>query len=100
MAYILVTATYPPNKGIELAKIWLSGKQPKYPHFIKRIHQFVVADNESKNYALYECEDDKIMESMKAILSRYIYYSVVEGFRYKTELLMEAREALKIAGLV
>jgi len=99
MVYILVTAIYPPSKGIELGKIWLSGKQPKYPDFIKRVHQFVTSDWKMKNYALYECEDDKILEGMKAIAARYVHYASVDGYEYKAELLMEGKDALKLVGL-
>ena len=99
MVYILVTAIYPPSKGVEIAKVWLSGKQPKYPDFIKRVHQFVTADFKAKSYALYECEDDKIVEGMKAIGARYVHYASIEGYEYKVELLMEAKDAMKLVGL-
>jgi len=99
MVYILITAIYPPSKAVELAKIWLSGKQPKYPDFIKRVHQFVTADFKSKAYSLYECEDDKIVEGMKAIGARYVHYASIEGYEYKVELLMESKDAMKLVGL-
>jgi len=82
-----------------LAKIWLSGKQPKYPDFIKNVYLFVTPDFKSKNYALYECEDDKIVEGIKAIAARYVHYTRIEGYEYKIELLMEGKDAVKLIGL-
>ena len=99
MAYILITSTYPPHKTMELAKLYTSGKQPKYPDFVKRVHRFVVMDNDVKGYALYEVPDDKIIDGGKAIAKRQAVYSTIEGYKYRAELLMTAEDALEVAGL-
>lgn len=98
MAYILVTSILPPHKGEEYGKLYTSGKQAKYPDFVKPIHRFVVMDNDSKGYALYEVPDDKIMDAMKAIVKRYSTYFTIEGFKGKMEILMESKDVLAMLG--
>ena len=94
MVHILVTATYPAHKGQEMVNIYLSGKQPKYPDFIKKIQNWLVMDNEIKNYAVYEAPDDKTYEALLAIGKRYTAYTVIEGYKYKPEVLIEEKDVL------
>ncbi|MFX0037808.1 MAG: hypothetical protein ACFFCY_00145 [Promethearchaeota archaeon] len=98
MAHMLVTAFYPPNKGQELLKVYMSKNKPAYPDFLKKIHHWTLVSSEGnyKTYAVYEFPDDKIMETMKAIAKRYTLYATVEGYRYFPELLMDAEEAIKL----
>jgi len=99
MVFILVTTILPPHKGEEYVKLYASGKQAKYPDFVKPIHRFVVMDYDTKGYALYEVPDDKIMEAMKAIGKRYSTYFTIEGFKAKMEILMESKDVLAMLGL-
>ncbi len=98
MAHILVTAFNPPNKSKELLKVYMSKDKPAYPDFVKKIHHWtsMSSDGRHKVYAVYECPDDKIMETMKAISRRYILYASVEGYRYYGEILFDAEEAMKL----
>lgn len=95
---MLVTAFYPPNKGQELLKVYTSKNKPAYPDFLKKIHHWtlVASDGNYKTYAIYEFPDDKIKETMKAIVKRYNLYATVEGYRYFPELLLDAEEAIKM----
>jgi hypothetical protein len=96
--HMLVTAFYPPNKGQELLKAYTSKNKPAYPDFLKKIQHWtlVASDGNYKTYAIYEFPDDKIKETMKAIVKRYNLYATVEGYRYFPELLLDAEEAIKM----
>jgi len=94
MVHILVTGTYPAHLGQEMVNIYLSGKQPKYPDFVKKIHNWVVMDNEVKTYAVYEAPDDKTYETLLAIGKRHTAYTAIEGYKYKPEVLIEEKDAL------
>lgn len=98
MANILVTGWYPPNKTKELLKVYMSKDKPAYPDFVKKIHHWsvVASDGHYKTYAVYECPDDKIKETLKGLSKRYTLYATVEGYRYYPELLMNAEEAIKL----
>ena len=43
--------------------------------------------------------DDKLLEGLKSIGTRYAGYRDIEGFKYKMEHLMTVQEALPMIGL-
>ena len=94
MVHILVTATIPGHKGKEMTTVYLSGKQAKYPDFVKKIHQWYVMDNDARTYAVYEVPDDKVYESLCAIGKRYTAYVAIEGYKYRAEVLIEEKDVL------
>ena len=96
MVHILVTGRYPAHLAMEMVNIYLSGKQPKYPDFIKKIHNWVVMDNEVKTYAVYEMPNDKVYEGLLAIGKRHTAYTTMEGYKYKAEILIEEKDALSM----
>ncbi len=97
MALIMMTGKYPPTKLKELFKANVDPKKPAYPAFVKKVHNWgaQVTDEYYKNYAVYQCPDDKIMEAVAALTKRYNFYAQVEGYRYRMELLVEAEQAMK-----
>ena len=100
MAFIMVTSTFPPHKSEEVGKIFTTNVLPKTADFVKRINIFVLADEKTKVYALYEIPNDKLFDGMVSIATRYAGYRAVEDFEYKIETLMTIREALPMIGLV
>ncbi|MHA2182400.1 MAG: hypothetical protein ACXAAH_13355 [Promethearchaeota archaeon] len=98
MAHIMVTGWLPQNKGDEMLKVYTAKDKPAYPDFIKRVQHWMVISPEGmlKTYAVYECPDDKILESMTAIGRRYTLYAQVEGYRYYPEVLFDAQEMIKL----
>lgn len=94
----MTTAIYPPHIAEDLVKIWLSGKQPKYPDFLKKLYNLVTPDMKTKNISLYECPDDKLVEALTAIGKRYWHYRALKGYEYKVEILADAAEAVKDMG--
>ncbi len=99
MAYYMVTFTYPPNKSKEVGEAFLSGKAPKLPGYINQEKVFVVLDEHVKNYVIYEVEDDKAHEALKAVANRFSGYFNIDGSRFKIEHLLTTREALPLIGL-
>ncbi len=94
----MVTGTYPPHKAKELLKVNVDPKKPTYPAGVKKVHNWAaqVTGGLYKIYAVYQCPDDKVLESMGGITKRYNFYAQVEGYRFSIELLAEAEEAMKM----
>lgn len=101
MAFLLVTMTYPPYQAKELGKQYLQVAKSKLPSFLKISNLFTTTDPKYgiKVYALYEVEDDKILDGMKAIVTRYDPFSGIEGWIYNIETLLEVKDALPLIGL-
>lgn len=92
-----MVAKFPPHKLNELIKNYMSTDKPAYPDFLKKVEHWAaqITDEKHKTYAVYECPDDKVIESMAALSKRFIYYASVEGYTFKMELLTEADAAIK-----
>ncbi|HME53448.1 MAG TPA: hypothetical protein VKM55_14585 [Candidatus Lokiarchaeia archaeon] len=97
MALIMVTGTYPPHKFKELMEIYGSSNKPPYPATVTKVHNWAVQVTSGlyKIYAVYECPDDQIAESLGAITKHYNFYAQVEGYRFTLELLSNAEEAIQ-----
>ena len=96
MASVIVKVKYPPHIAENFLKFYLSGKAPKYPDYVKRIHQFTYSDYLIKVINIYEIPDDKLYEGMKGIAKRFSAYTSFEGYVYKIKIVMEASEALEL----
>jgi hypothetical protein len=99
LVYFLATIKYPTKVAKEFGKKFLELTKMKTPEWLKVVHAFSVPDGLLKGYALYEVEDAKILKAQQAINKRLAIYFDLEGFEYKIERLMEAKEALPIIGL-
>jgi len=99
MAFYMVTFKYPAIKSKEVGEAFLSGKAPKLPEYVKQEKVFIVLDEEVKNYVIYEVEDEKSHEALKAIANRFTGYFSIEGSKFKIEHLLTTREALPLIGL-
>jgi len=96
MVHIMVSSTSPPHKTSELLKVYLSPDKPKYPDFIKKIHNWGTIGPNARTIAIYEVDDDKVYEGLCAIANRYKVYTAVEGYTYEAEVLIDEKDALKI----
>ena len=96
MVHVMVKVKYPYHKTEEFLKFYLSGKVPKYPDYVKRIHQWTVADYNVKIYNIYELPEDKLYEGMKGIAKRFFAYAAFEGYKFKIEPLVEGSEAIEL----
>ena len=97
MVKIMMVAKFPPHKLNELIKNYMSTDKPAYPDFLKKVENWVaqITDEKHKTYAVYECPDDKVIESMAALSKRFNLYASVEGYTFKIELLTEMDAAIK-----
>ena len=97
MVKIMMVAKYPPHKLNEIIKTYMRTDKPAYPDFLKKVEHWAaqITDYKQKTYAVYECPDDKIIESMTALAKRFNFYASVEGYTFKMVLLMEAEAAIK-----
>ena len=99
MAFIMVTSKVPPHNTDGVGKAFLEKKVPDVADFVKRVNIWIVADYETKMYALYEVPNDKMWEGYLSIATRYAGYRIIEGFKYKIEALATVQEALPMIGL-
>ena len=99
MAYFLVIAKVPLEHSKEGGKAFTSGKLGKLPEFVKLKHVFVSADFKVTTYAIYEMDEDKYFEGIKALGTRYVGYNEVPGYEYKMVPLLEMKDALSMVGL-
>ena len=97
MVKIMVIGKYPHNKLNENIKAYMRTDKPAYPDFLKKVENWAaqITRGKQKIYAVYECPDDKVIESMAALAKRHIFYASVEGYTFKMELLADADEAIK-----
>ncbi len=95
MVHVMVKVKFPQHKVEESLKFYLSGKAPKYPDYVKRIHQWFVSDYNIKLYNIYELPEDKLYEGMKRIGDRFSAYAAMEGYKFKIEPLIEGSELIE-----
>ena len=93
----MVNSYFPPHKSKEIGQVF--GKLPKVPDYVKIVNILVTQSENIKVYALYEVEEDKYYDGIKAIGQRYVPYHEVEGFKYAIEPVLTVREALALIGL-
>ena len=96
MVHVMVKVKYPYHKTEEFLKFYLSGKAPKYPDYVKRIHQWLGPGYNVKIYNIYELPEDKLYEGVKGIAKRFSAYAAFEGYKFKIEPLVEGSEAIEL----
>ena len=99
MVYYLGTIKYPTKVAKEFGKKFLELTKMKSPDWLKVVHTFAVADGKLKGYVLYEIDDNKILKAEQEISKRLAIFFDLDGFEYRIERLLEAKEALPIIGL-
>ena len=98
MAYIVCMGSFPAHVGKEVGKTFQ--KLEKLPDFIKIEHIFNAAAGDYIFFSIYKIEDDsKYFDALKAITKRFSGYMDIEGYKYTTYPVLEARDALSIIGL-
>jgi hypothetical protein len=97
MGFVMVSSHFPPSQSKEIGQVF--GKLPKLPEYVKIVQILVTQSEDIQVYSLYEVEEDKFYDGIKAIGQRYVPYHAVEGFKYKIETCLTVREALALIGL-
>ncbi len=96
---IMLTIWYPPNKSIDVAKLYL--KRPReIPHVTKwRVFNTSGGINGLKQYHLIYTERGKGEEAFEEIMKYFVPFLEIEGFRYQTESLMGVSDSYKLVGM-
>ena len=99
--FIVGTTHMPPNKGIEVGKLFARAVKKPLPSCLKRVNVLVTAAGEEwfKALAIYEVEDAKVGEAMKALVEYEAQFICIEGYRYQVDLMLDAKEALPLIGI-
>ena len=95
MVHVMVKVKFPQHIAEDFIKFYLSGKAPKYPDYVKRIHQWFVPDYNYKVINIYELPEDKLYEGMKGIGKRFSSYAGIKGYKFKIEPLIEGSEVIE-----
>jgi hypothetical protein len=99
--FIVATATYPPDKAVEVTKKFLKGAEKPLPTFIKTGHVLTAPGGKRgiKVLVIYDIADAKFKEGVKEIAKRYVPFYDVQGFRYKFEVMMSTTDAIPVLGI-
>ena len=98
--FVMLTSGYPPDKMTEIFKIFIKARQEtSLSAFIKRVG--IWGGNTelgTKNYVLYEIEDENLAEGLREINRFQVPLLSVKGYWYKIETLTTVEEALTWLG--
>ena len=96
----MVTVWYPPNKSIDLAKMYL--KSPREIPFVTKWRAFNTPAGKDgmKQYHLIYTEKGKVEEASIEIFKYFMPVSnQIEGFKIQVEHLMGTTDAYKLVGM-
>ena len=82
--HIMITVTYPPDKLAEIAQLFET--LPSLPDSVKNLGIYGTADGVVKSYSIYEISDSDVEAGLTGLRARMHGYHVVEGFRWRIEL--------------
>jgi len=100
--FVMMTATYPLDKTVEVATRYIKDQQENpLPPFIKTVGVFVTSSLESgmKTYLIYEIEAGKEYEGLQEISRRTVQFFDIEGYRCQIEHVLSAEEAIPMLPL-
>ena len=100
MAIMLLTVWYPPNKAMDIAKLYL--KQPReVPYVTKwRIFNTMGGLDGNKQYHLIYTERGKVEEAGIELAKYFVPFSTeIEGFRTQTESLLGVSDSYGLVGM-
>jgi len=99
MGIMLMTVWYPPNKAINMAKLYL--KQPrKIPYVTKwRAFNAMAGLDGNKQYHLIYTEKGKVEEAGLELIKYFRPFSEIEGFRMQSESLLGVSDSYELFGM-
>jgi len=99
--FIVGTTRMPTNKSIEVAKVFAKAVKKPLPSCLKRGNVLVTASGEEwfKALAIYEVEDAKLADAIKALVEYEAQFIGIEGYRYQVDIMLDAEEALPLIGI-
>lgn len=72
--FVMVTSTYPPDKGTEIGKAFIKNMETPLPSFVKFTVYVCSTEIGIKGYVLYEIEDEKLAEGLREVVRRHVTY--------------------------
>ena len=95
----MVTACYPNNKTIEMAKLIL--KQPKEIPYVKkwRVFNTFAGTDGLKQYHLIYTEKEKAEDCFMAISKYFVPFNQIEGFTIQIEPLIGVSDSYNLIGM-
>ena len=99
--FVMTTVTYPPDKTVEVVKVFTKAEETPLPSFLKRQHVLTTTAGESglRTYGIYEVEAGKEYEGLQEISKRMVAFFGIAGFRYRVEPAMTPEESIPMLGL-
>jgi len=99
MGVLMVTIWYPPQKALDIAKMYL--KQPREIPYVTKWRAFNATDGKkgNKQYHLIYTERGKLEEAILELNKYYYPFSEVEGFSILIEGLIGVSDSYKIVGM-
>ena len=99
MAHIMTIGLTAPHRIKDLAQLFMSKDKPAYPDFLKKIHNWGAGtvDGKYRSIAVYEFPEEKLLESLIALTSRYNFYASKGDYTFEVIPLISQEDAMKIA---
>jgi len=99
--FIVGTTRMPTNTSIEVAKVFAKAVKKPLPSCLKRVNVLVAAAGEEwfKALAIYEVEDAKLADAIRALVEYEAQFIGIEGYRYQVDIMLDAEEALPLIGI-
>lgn len=93
--FLVTNSTYPLTSGDQMTEKFQ--KAPALPSFLKRMHMLTTAGDEGiVILGIYQLDDDKVADGIRALTKYYVQYHDVEGFRYTVETMLAVEEAIPL----
>jgi hypothetical protein len=96
---VMTITTYPMQSIPKTVEVFLDLIKAGLPDYIEMTGPFTRWGGEGIiGYTIYDIEDDKAMEGMKVLVARDAKFSVVEGFKMESFVLLTAADSLAAIG--
>jgi hypothetical protein len=99
MGIFMVTVWVPPEKGVDMAKLYL--KQPREIPFVTKWRVFNTTGgvDGTKQYHLIYTEREKVEAAGKELNKYFLPFMNIEGFRYQIEMLTGVSDTYEMLGM-
>jgi len=99
MGLYMITVWYPPNKALDMAKLYL--KEPREIPFVSKWRIFNTSGgiHGLKQYHLIYTERGKSEEALAALNKYFMPFLNIDGFKYDLETLMGVSDSYKLLGM-
>lgn len=95
--HLMVKSIYPPDKAVEVGKVFVKAVGKPLPAGVKRIEAYVIVTEQGiETYTIYRIKDEKYAEGIKEMQVRLIGFHSIVGFKYTMRPVMTAAEALPL----